>query len=70
LLNNSNNKISIAPNHYENEKKADWYHNKGFEARKNNNFELAIEYYSEALLIKEDHFKALFNRGFAYDKIK
>jgi len=30
---------------------------------------LAIQYYTQALEIYPYHFKALFNRGFAYDKL-
>lgn len=29
----------------------------------------AIEFYSKALEILPNHFKALFNRGFAFDKL-
>ena len=50
--------------------KASWYHNKGYEARKNNDFILAISLYTEGLKYNPKHFKMIYNRGFAYDKLK
>jgi tetratricopeptide (TPR) repeat protein len=44
-------------------------HAKGYEARKRGDYQAAIKHYSDALHIMPNHFKALFNRGFAYDKI-
>ena len=52
---------------------ADHYHALGFSARKRgtpDDYKEAIKLYSVALEILPVHFKALFNRGFAYDKIK
>ena len=49
--------------------KADQLHAKGYEARKRSDYETAIDYYTQALQILPTHFKALFNRGFACDKI-
>ena len=37
--------------------------------RPKSDFETAIFYYTKALEIMPSHFKALFNRGFANDKI-
>jgi tetratricopeptide (TPR) repeat protein len=50
-------------------KKAEGFHTKGYEARKKGDYDAAILNYSDALNILPNHFKALFNRGFAYDKI-
>jgi tetratricopeptide (TPR) repeat protein len=41
----------------------------GFEARKQGKFYEAIDLYSKAIEIMPNHFKAHFNRGFAYDKL-
>lgn len=52
---------------------ADHFHALGFAARKRgtpDDYKEAIKLYSQALEILPVHFKALFNRGFAYDKIK
>jgi tetratricopeptide (TPR) repeat protein len=52
---------------------ADHYHALGFASRKKgtlDDYKNAIELYTTALQILPVHFKALFNRGFAYDKIK
>jgi tetratricopeptide (TPR) repeat protein len=49
--------------------KADEFHAKGFDLRKQGDYNGAIEEYSQALSLNPIHFKALFNRGFAYDKI-
>ena len=48
---------------------AEKFHMQGFAARKKGDYWEAIELYSKALSILPIHFKALFNRGFAYDKI-
>lgn len=50
-------------------KQAELLHSQGWEARKRQDFRLAIELYSKALEHNPLHFKAYFNRGFAYDKI-
>jgi tetratricopeptide (TPR) repeat protein len=49
--------------------KADEFHKRGFEYRKQGNFSLAVEEYSKALELDPYHFKAFFNRAFAYDKL-
>jgi tetratricopeptide (TPR) repeat protein len=52
---------------------SDHYHALGFAARKRgtlDDYKEAIKLYTTALNILPVHFKALFNRGFAYDKIK
>lgn len=48
---------------------AEQFHARGYDARKKGDYMTAIEQYTEALAILPNHFKALFNRGFAYDKI-
>lgn len=50
-------------------KLADYYHARGYAARKQGNFAGAVEEYSRALSLTPNHFKALFNRGFSYDKV-
>jgi Flp pilus assembly protein TadD len=50
-------------------KQAEMYHSQGWEARKRQDFKGAIELYSKALELNPQHFKAYFNRGFAYDKV-
>ena len=50
-------------------KLADYYHARGYAARKHGNFQAAVEEYSRALALDNSHFKALFNRGFSYDKV-
>ena len=50
-------------------KKAESFHAQGYTARKNGDFQAAISLYSKALEIYPHHFKALFNRGFAFDKL-
>lgn len=49
--------------------KAEEFHQKGYAARKQGDYRAAIKFYTESLKIKPDYFKALFNRGFAFDKI-
>lgn len=49
--------------------KAEDYHSKGYQAWKQGDYRQAIHFYDESLKIKPDYFKALFNRGFAYDKL-
>lgn len=51
-------------------KLADYYHARGYAARKQGNFAGAVEEYSRALSLTPSHFKALFNRGFSYDKVR
>jgi tetratricopeptide (TPR) repeat protein len=48
---------------------ADDHHRKGYEYRRNGDFQSAIEHYSEAINLDPKHFKAMFNRAFAYDKM-
>lgn len=48
---------------------ADYFHARGFAHRKSGNFKVAIEDYSRAIELDPRHFKALFNRGFSYDKV-
>lgn len=48
---------------------AEKYHTEGFSARKQGDYDRAIDLYTQALKILPVHFKALFNRGFAFDKI-
>ena len=49
-------------------RQADVYHSYGWEARKKLEFKKAIEFYNKAIELNPSHFKAIFNRGFAYDK--
>ncbi len=44
-------------------------HSKGYEARKKGDYQKAIDFYTESIKLMPNHFKALFNRGFAFDKI-
>ena len=53
----------------ETKQRADWLHDQGYQAWKKGDFNSAIRLYTEALQILPTHFKALFNRGFAYDKV-
>eukprot|EP00603_Paraphysomonas_imperforata_P000186 CAMPEP_0114424938 /NCGR_PEP_ID=MMETSP0103-20121206/6962_1 /TAXON_ID=37642 ORGANISM="Paraphysomonas imperforata, Strain PA2" /NCGR_SAMPLE_ID=MMETSP0103 /ASSEMBLY_ACC=CAM_ASM_000201 /LENGTH=1014 /DNA_ID=CAMNT_0001593727 /DNA_START=244 /DNA_END=3288 /DNA_ORIENTATION=- len=48
---------------------SDEYHQKGYEFRRQGKFESAVEEYSKALQKDPRHFKALFNRAFAMDKL-
>lgn len=48
---------------------ADKLHAKGYELRKKGDYHGAIEEYSKALQYDQKHFKSLFNRAFAFDKI-
>lgn len=50
-------------------KLADYYHARGYAARKQGDFKGAIGEYSRALSLSPTHFKALFNRGFSFDKV-
>ena len=50
-------------------KQAEVYHNYGWEARKEQDFKKAIQFYNKALEFNPNHFKAYFNRGFAYDRL-
>lgn len=50
-------------------KQADILHTYGWEARKKQDFRKAIEYYNKAIELNPQHFKAIFNRGFAFDKM-
>ena len=49
--------------------RAEHHHNLGYQLRRNDDFRGAIVEYTNALNIQPNYFKALFNRGFAYDKI-
>lgn len=68
------NLLQVEVNEYRGLKiQADHYHALGFAARKRgtlDDYKEAISLYTTALQIMPVHFKALFNRGFAYDKIK
>eukprot|EP01034_Spumella_vulgaris_P006432 gene6432-8189_t len=48
---------------------AEEHHARGYQLRKQNKFTEAIQEYSLALAADPRHFKALFNRGFAHDKL-
>ena len=48
---------------------ADEHHAKGYSFRKQGDFAAAIEEYSQAIVLEPQHFKALFNRGFSWDKV-
>lgn len=48
---------------------ADAFHAEGFACRKRGDFVSAIAAYTKAIHADPRHFKALFNRGFAYDKV-
>lgn len=48
---------------------ADEHHAQGYSLRKQGNFAAAIEEYSQAIALEPHHFKALFNRGFSWDKV-
>jgi tetratricopeptide (TPR) repeat protein len=50
-------------------RQADVLHSYGWEARKRQDFRKAIEYYNSAIELNPSHFKAIFNRGFAFDKL-
>ncbi len=45
------------------------HHARGYMLRKRGDFHGAILHYSKGLEIQPDHFSALFNRGFSYDKV-
>jgi len=49
--------------------RAEHHHNLGYQLRRSNDFRGAILEYTNALNIQPNYFKALFNRGFAYDKV-
>jgi len=48
---------------------AETFHAQGYAARKQSDYKTAISLYTKALEIYPYHFKALFNRGFAFDKL-
>lgn len=48
---------------------AEEHHARGYMLRKRGDFQGAIAHYSRALEKQPDHFSALFNRGFSYDKV-
>jgi tetratricopeptide (TPR) repeat protein len=68
------NLLQLEINEYKKLKiEADHYHALGFAARKRgtlDDYRQAIKLYTTSLQILPVHFKALFNRGFAFDKIK
>ena len=49
--------------------RADSHHAEGFACRKRGDYEAAIQAYTRAIELDPKHFKAYFNRGFAYDKV-
>lgn len=49
---------------------ADEHHAQGYAFRKQGNFAAAIKEYSHAISLEPSHFKALFNRGFSWDKAR
>lgn len=49
---------------------AEEHHAQGYAFRKQGNFAAAIEEYSQAIRLEPSHFKALFNRGFSWDKAR
>ena len=56
-------------NDSENITKANFYYTEGLQARKQENFREAINFYKKALEWNQKHFKALFSCGVAFDKI-
>ena len=50
--------------------RADAFHAEGFAYRKRGDYDAAIQAYSRAIELDPGHFKAYFNRGFAYDKVQ
>ncbi len=50
--------------------RADSHHAEGFACRKRGDYEAAIQAYTRAIELDPRHFKAYFNRGFAYDKVR
>jgi tetratricopeptide (TPR) repeat protein len=48
---------------------AEAYHRSGFEHRRQGNFTQAVQDYTRAIELDPRHFKATFNRAFAYDKV-
>ena len=48
---------------------ADVYHMRGFQHRKNGDFQSAVREYTRAIGCNPRHFKAYFNRGFSFDKL-
>lgn len=60
---------SSPPPHTHRSKLAEQHHARGYAARKQGRFDVAVEEYSKALALEPRHFKALFNRGFSYDKV-
>lgn len=45
------------------------HHARGYMLRKRGDFDSAILHYGKALEAQSNHFSALFNRGFCYDKV-
>ena len=45
------------------------HHARGYMLRKRGDFDSAILQYGKALEAQSNHFSALFNRGFCYDKV-
>jgi len=50
--------------------RAEEHHAAGYAFRKQFEFLRAVEEYSSALALVPGHFKALFNRGYSYDKVR
>jgi tetratricopeptide (TPR) repeat protein len=49
---------------------AEKHHNRGYSLRKQGRFDEAIAEYTMAIAKQPGYFKALFARGFAYDKVR
>lgn len=49
---------------------ADYHHAKGYAYRKQADYAMAVAEYTNALQLNPHHLKALFNRGFSYDKVR
>lgn len=64
------NSSAMDPDPQKRGKLADYYHARGYAARKQGNFRGAVEEYTRALSLSPTHFKALFNRGFSFDKVR
>jgi tetratricopeptide (TPR) repeat protein len=61
--------LSSSRDYSANRVQAEKFHADGYKLRREGDFEGAIFEYSRALDADNKHFKALFNRGFAYDKL-
>jgi tetratricopeptide (TPR) repeat protein len=61
--------VHLPAAHLPRSKLAEQHHARGYAARKQGRFDVAVEEYSRTLALEPGHFKALFNRGFSYDKV-